>query len=48
MIIVLGTDVYGGETVCDGMNMNYIGKRVHVMKHTHGRCTVDAFDKTLH
>ena len=28
--------------------MNDIGKRVHVLKHSHGRCVVRAFDKILH
>ena len=28
--------------------MNDIGKRAHVMKHSHGRCLVGAFDKILH
>ena len=28
--------------------MNDIGKRAHVMKHSHGRCVVGAFDKILH
>ena len=28
--------------------MNDIGKIVHVMKHSHGRCVVGAFDKNLH
>ena len=34
VIIILGTDVNGGETVFyDGENMNDIGKRAHVLKH---------------
>ena len=34
VIIILGTDVNGGETVLnDGENMNDIGKRAHVLKH---------------
>ena len=28
--------------------MNGIGKRSHVLKHSHGRCDIGAFDKTLH
>ena len=24
------------------------GKRAHVLKHSHGRCVVDAFDEILH
>ena len=31
-----------------GMTMNDIGKRAHVLKHSHGRCVVSAFDKLLH
>ena len=47
--IILGTDVNGGETVFyDGENMNDIGKRAHVLKHSHGRCVIGAFDKILH
>ena len=30
------------------MAMNDIGKRAHVLKHSHGRCVVGAFDKILH
>ena len=48
VIIILGTDVNGGETVfCYGDNMNDIGKRAHVMKHSHGRCFIGALDKNL-
>ena len=28
--------------------MNGTGKRAHVLKHSHGRCVIDAFDKSLH
>ena len=28
--------------------MNYIGKRAHVIKHSHGRCVIGSFDKSLH
>ena len=28
--------------------MNDIGKRAHVMKHSHGRCVIGSFDKNLH
>ena len=28
--------------------MNNIGKRAHVMKHSHERCVVGAFDKIIH
>ena len=46
VIIILGKNVHGGETVFyDGMNMNDIEKRAHILKHSHGRCVVDAFDK---
>ena len=49
MIIILGTDVNGGETVLyDGENMNEIGKRAHVLKHSHGRSVIGSFDKILH
>ena len=45
VIIILGTNVHGGETVFnDGENMNNIGKRAHVLKHSHGRCVVGPFD----
>ena len=27
--------------------MNDIGKKAHVIKHSHGRCLVGAFDKSL-
>ena len=32
----------------DGDKMNDIGKRAHVMKNSHGRCVVGAFDKILY
>ena len=49
VIIILGKNVHGGETVFyDGEDMNEIGKRAHVMKHSHGRCVVGPFDKILH
>ena len=49
VIIILGTDVNVGETVFyDRDNMNDIGKRAYVLKHSHGRCVVGAFDKKLH
>ena len=49
VIIILGTDVNGDETVFnDGENMNDIGKGAHVLKHSHGRCVIGAFDKILH
>ena len=49
VIIVLGKNIYGGETfVYDGVNMNDIGKRAHVLKHSHGRCVVGALDKNVH
>ena len=39
VIIILGTDVHGEEIVFyDGENMNYIGKRSHVLKHSYGSC----------
>ena len=46
VIRILGTDVHGGETIfCDGEKMNDIVKRAHVLKHSHGKCVVGAFDK---
>ena len=49
VIIILVTDVNGGETVFyDGENMNDIGKRAHVLNHSHGRCFIGAFDKILY
>ena len=49
MIIILGTDVNGGETFFyDGENMNDIGKRAHVLKHSHVMFVVGAFDKKIH
>ena len=44
VIIIFGTDSYGGETVFyDGEKMNDIGKRAHFMKHSHRRCVVGDF-----
>ena len=49
VIIILVTDVHGGETVfLNGMTMNEIGKIAHFLKHSHGRCVVGAFYKILH
>ena len=49
LIIIFGTNVYGGETVFnDGENMNDTVKRAHVMNHSHGRCVVSTLDKILH
>ena len=49
VIIILETDVHGGESVFyDGEKMNDIGKRAHVLKHSHGKRVVGAFDKILH
>ena len=49
VIIILGTNVHGGETVFyDGDNMNDIGKRAHVLKHSHGKFVVGLFDKILY
>ena len=45
VIIILGTDVNGGETVFYyGENMNDIGKIAHVLKHSYGRCVIGYFD----
>ena len=49
VIIILGTDVNGGETIFYyGEKMNDIEKRAHVLKHSHGRCVIGYFDKILH
>ena len=49
VIIILGTDVHGGETVFYyGDKINDIGKRAHVLNNSHGRCVVGSFDKILH
>ena len=49
VIIILRPDVTGGEKVFyDGDNMNDIGKRAHVLKHSHGRCVIGAFDTNLY
>ena len=43
---MLRTDVNGSETIFyDVENMDEIGKRAHVLKHSHGRCIVGAFYK---
>ena len=48
-MIILGTDVNGGETIFYyGEKMNDIEKRAHVLKHSHGRCVIVFFDKILH
>ena len=45
VIIILGTNVHGGEIFFyDGVNLNEIGKRSHILKHSRGRCLVGAFD----
>ena len=49
VIIILGTDVNGGEIVFnDEENMNDIVKIAHVLKYSHGRCVIGSFDKILH
>ena len=49
MIIILGTDVNGGETFFyDGNIMKDIGKIAHVLKHSHRRCVIGSFDEFLH
>ena len=49
MRIIFGTNVNGDETIFyDGENMDDIGKGAHVLKHSHGRCVIGAFDKSLH
>ena len=46
VIIILGTDVHGGETdFFDGENINDVGKRAHKLKHSHGRCIIGSVDK---
>ena len=32
----------------DGENINDVGKRAHVLKHSHGKCFIGSFDKMLH
>ena len=49
VIIMFGTNIHGGETFFyDGENMIDIGKRAHVLNHSHGRCVVGPFEKILH
>ena len=49
VIIILVTNAHGGKTVFNnGENMNDIGKRAHVLKHSRGRSVVGTFDKILH
>ena len=48
VIMALGTDVDGGETVFYGTTMTYIGKIAHFLKHPNGRCVVGAFYRILH
>ena len=48
VIITLGTDVNGGETVFYGMTMNDTWKRAHVLKNSHGSCVVGSFDIIFH
>ena len=49
VIIILVTDVQGGKRVFnDGDKINDIGKRTHVLKHSHGSSVVHNFDKILH
>ena len=44
VIIILRTDVNRGETVFyDGEKMNDIGKRTHVLEHSHGSCVIIIF-----
>ena len=48
VIKILGTYFIGGETVFNDVdNINDIGKRAHVLKHSYGSCVVGAFDKSL-
>ena len=48
-IIILGIYVNGGGTVFyDGENMNDIGKRAHLLNHSHGRCVIGSFDIFFH
>ena len=32
----------------DEETLNKVGKRAHVLKHSHGRCVIGSFDKILH
>ena len=46
VIIILGTYVLGGEAVFfNGMPINDMGERAHVLKNLHESCVVGAFDK---
>ena len=48
MIITLRTNINGGETILIYvMTINDMGKRAHVIKHSHGRFVVGASDKIL-
>ena len=47
VMIILGTNVHGGETFFDGDKMNDIGKISHVIKHSNGGFVVGPFDKNL-
>ena len=49
VIIILVTYANGGETVFNDVEkMNDIGKRAHVLTHSHGRCVIVFFDKIWH
>ena len=49
VIVILGTNANSGETVFyDEYNMNDIGKRAQVLKHSHRRCVIGSFAKNLH
>ena len=36
------------KKILNGITMNDKGKGAHVLKHSHGRCVVGAFDKKNH
>ena len=49
VVIILVTDVHGGKKVfLNVITMNDIGKKSHVLKHSHGGCVVGFLDKNLH
>ena len=48
VIITLGTNVNGVETVFNEITIYYIGKRENYIKNSHRRCVVGAFDKIVY
>ena len=48
VIIILGAGVNGDEEFFNGMTMNDMGNRSHVIEYSHGSCVVVSFDKNVH